>query len=68
MKAEAQAHFTTALHLNPHNEATWRHLGYIKHHGQWLTHEEIAAENHEALCKSTPIGTGSPGCTSGPPS
>ena len=48
LKAEALAHFTTALELDPHKEATWKHLGYIKHHGRWMSHEQIAAEEHEA--------------------
>ncbi len=47
LKAEALAHFTTALELDPHKEATWKHLGYIKHHGRWMNHEQIAAEEHE---------------------
>jgi hypothetical protein len=49
LKAKAQAHFTTALLLNPHDQTTWRHLGYIKHRGRWTSHEQIAAEEHEAL-------------------
>jgi tetratricopeptide (TPR) repeat protein len=47
LKAEALAHFTTALQLNPHNETTWRHLGYVQHHGRWMSHEQIAAEERE---------------------
>ena len=49
LKAEALAHFTTALELDPHKEATWKHLGYVKHHGRWMSHEQIAAEEHDAL-------------------
>ena len=48
LKPEAEAHFTTALHLNPHNPATWRHLGYVQHHGRWMSPRQIAAEEHEA--------------------
>ena len=51
LKPEAQAHFTTALLLNPHDQATWRHLGYVHHHGRWMSHEQIAAEEHEALAQ-----------------
>ena len=47
LKPEAMAHFTTALQLNPHDQATWRHLGYVQHHGRWMSHEQIAAEEHE---------------------
>ena len=60
LKAEAQAHFTTALQLDPHKEATWKHLGYIKHHGRWMSHEQIAAEEHDALAQKharPPLGT-----------
>jgi hypothetical protein len=51
LKPEANAHFTTALHLNPHDHATWRHLGYVQHHGRWMSHGQIAAEEHEALAQ-----------------
>jgi tetratricopeptide (TPR) repeat protein len=48
LKPQALAHFTTALELDPHKEATWKHMGYIKHHGRWMSHEQISAEEHEA--------------------
>ncbi len=51
LKPEAQAHLTTALHLNPRNEATWKHLGYVKHHGRWMNHEQIAAEERQLLAQ-----------------
>ena len=51
LKPEALAHFTTALQLDPHHEATWRHLGYIKHHGRWMSREQIAADEREALAQ-----------------
>ncbi len=51
LKPEAMAHFTTALQLNPHDQATWRHLGYVPHHGRWMSHEQIAEEQREALAQ-----------------
>lgn len=51
LKAEAVAHFTAAAQLDPFHDATWKHLGYVKHHGRWLSHEQIAAEEREALAQ-----------------
>jgi hypothetical protein len=48
LKAEATAHFTSAAQLNPQNEATWKHLGCIKHNGRWMSREQAAAEEREA--------------------
>jgi hypothetical protein len=48
LKAEALANFTAAVHIDPHNDATWRHLGYIWHDGRWMSHEQIAAAEREA--------------------
>jgi hypothetical protein len=47
LKAEATAHFTSAVLLNPKNEATWKHLGCVKHNGRWMTREQIDAEERE---------------------
>ena len=51
MKPEALAHFTTAVYLNPHDAAAWHHLGYVKHHGRWMNHEQIAAQERETLAQ-----------------
>ena len=48
LKAEATAHFTSAVVLDPYHEATWKHLGYIKHNGRWMSHDQIAADQREA--------------------
>jgi hypothetical protein len=45
---EAQAHFTSAIMLDPHNAAAWKQLGYVKHKDRWMTKEQIAAEAAEA--------------------
>ncbi len=47
LKAEALASFTAAVHIDPYNDATWRHLGYIRHDGHWMSHEQIAASEKE---------------------
>ena len=38
------AHFTTAVHLDPSRESSWRHLGYVKRNGRWISPEQAAAE------------------------
>ncbi len=48
LKPEATAHFTQAVVLNPYLDSGWKHLGYVPHHGRWLSHEQIAAEQKEA--------------------
>ncbi len=47
LKGEAIAHFTTAVHLDPSRDSSWRHLGYVKHNGRWLAADEAAAEEKE---------------------
>ena len=48
LKAEAVAHFTSAVVLDPYHEATWKHLGYARHNGRWMSREQIAADQKEA--------------------
>lgn len=48
LKAEATAHFTSAVILAPYRDTTWRHLGYVKHRGRWMSPEAVAAEKVEA--------------------
>lgn len=48
LKGEATAHFTSAVVLDPYNEATWKNLGYVKHDGRWVSREQAAAERTEA--------------------
>jgi hypothetical protein len=47
LTAEAKAHLTSAVVIDPYNEATWKHLGYVKHNGRWMSHGQIAAEQKE---------------------
>ena len=38
----------TAIQLDPHHDAAWRHLGYVKHNHRWMSKERIAEEEHQA--------------------
>jgi tetratricopeptide (TPR) repeat protein len=51
LKDEAIAHFTTAVQYDPYLDVPWKHLGYVKHHGQWMTREKIAAAEQEATAQ-----------------
>jgi tetratricopeptide (TPR) repeat protein len=51
LKDEAIAHFTTAVQLDPYLDAPWKHLGYVKHHGQWLSRENLAALEQETAAQ-----------------
>ena len=48
LKAEATAHFTSAVVLDPHNDATWKHLGCVRHNGRWMSPEQIASDREKA--------------------
>ncbi len=48
LKAEATAHFTQAVVLDPYRDATWKHLGYVKHDGRWMSREQAEAERADA--------------------
>jgi len=52
LDAEAKAHFTSAAVLDPYNEAPWKHLGYVKSNGRWMSREQLAAEEREATAQS----------------
>jgi hypothetical protein len=47
LKPEAIAHFTTAVHLDPSRDSSWRHLGCVKHNGRWMSPEQAAADEKE---------------------
>lgn len=47
LDAEALAHFTAAVRLDPYDDTTWRHLGYIRYQGRWMSHEQVAAAKSE---------------------
>ncbi len=51
LKAEASAHFTQAVVLNPYRETSWRHLGYVNRDGRWMSPEKAEAEHKEELAQ-----------------
>ncbi len=48
LDAEAKAHLTTVVHLDPAREAAWKRLGCKKVGGRWIGTEQLAAEKAEA--------------------
>jgi hypothetical protein len=48
LKDEATAHFRAVLRLDPTREAVWKHLGYKKFEGRWVTDARRAAEKADA--------------------
>jgi len=51
LKAEAIAHFTQAVVLDPYRDATWKHLGYVKQDGRWVSREQAEAERVDAAAQ-----------------
>ena len=51
LEAEAKAHFTSAAVLDPYNDAPWKHLGYVKSNGRWMSREQLAAEQRETAAQ-----------------
>ncbi len=47
LKLEAIAHFTTAIHLDPARETSWKRLGYVKHDNKWMTKQQIDAAKED---------------------
>jgi tetratricopeptide (TPR) repeat protein len=45
---QAIAHFTMAVQLDPYHDAAWKHLGYVKRRGRWMSREQIAADEQDA--------------------
>ena len=48
LDAEAAAHFTAVIRLDPTRDAAWKRLGYKKRDGRWVTDAQVAAERAEA--------------------
>jgi tetratricopeptide (TPR) repeat protein len=51
LKDEAAAHFTMAVQYDPARDAAWKHLGYIKRNGRWMTRDKIAELEQEATAQ-----------------
>jgi hypothetical protein len=48
LKAEATAHFTMAVHLDPYRDLNWKHLDYVKRNGRWTSRDQAATLEREA--------------------
>ena len=48
LDAEAQAHLSSTVRLDPGREAAWKRLGFKKQDGRWVTDAQLAAEKAEA--------------------
>ena len=44
LRDEAQAEFHSVLRLDPRRDSAWKHLGYRRHNGRWMTDAEVADE------------------------
>jgi len=51
LRAEARAHWTAVAQREPSRETAWRHMGYKRHRGRWMTPEQIDAEIAEAKAR-----------------
>ena len=47
LKAEAAAHLTQAVVLDPHLDVAWRRLGYVKADGRWVTQDQLSASRRD---------------------
>jgi hypothetical protein len=47
LKAQAIAHYSVVVQLDPSRESAWRHLGYKKQGNRWVKPEEAAAQKRE---------------------
>ena len=47
LKAEAMAHLTAVVRLNPGHEDAWKKLGFRKQKGRWTAPEQVAAPRGE---------------------
>jgi hypothetical protein len=51
LSAEAAAHYTMAVHLDPSRDLNWKRLGYTRRNGRWTSPEQAAALAHEAAAQ-----------------
>lgn len=40
LEAQARTHLISVVRLDPSRETTWKHLGYRKYNGRWMTEEQ----------------------------
>jgi hypothetical protein len=53
LKTDAVVEYTLAVHLNPHLQDAWHHLGYIRHDGRWISPDDAQADRDEAKAQAT---------------
>ncbi len=51
LSPEARAHLAAVVRLEPSREAAWRHLGFRRHRGRWMTPEQIDASIADARAR-----------------
>jgi hypothetical protein len=44
---EETAHYTMAVHLDPSRDSSWRHLGFVKRDGRWVSAEQARSDDRE---------------------
>jgi hypothetical protein len=47
LEPEETAHFTLAVHLDPYRDSSWKHLGYVKRNGRWISRDQAAADERD---------------------
>jgi len=52
LEAEAKAHLTACVRLDPGRTAAWKRLGCKKFNGRWVTDAQIAARNAEVAAQT----------------
>ncbi len=52
LEAEATVEFSMTIHLDPSIDEAWRHLGYVRHDGQWMLEAQATALTNEARSQS----------------
>ena len=56
LKAEQNAHLINVVRLDPSRETVWKSLGYKRHHGLWMTSEQIASVTAESIAQHAANG------------
>ncbi len=51
LKAQARAHFTATIRLDPTHEQAWKRLGYTKRQGRWQTEAQTRADQTETAAQ-----------------
>ena len=44
---EQTAHFTMAVHLDPYRDSSWKHLGYVRRDGRWISRDQAADDERD---------------------